>query len=43
MFIKQILEAVMTESKTEPRYATLELAGYIGVVILYLLKNNDDA
>ncbi len=30
MFINQILEAVMTESKTEPRYGTLELAGHVG-------------
>ena len=30
MFINQIMEAVMTETKTEPRYGTLELAGHIG-------------
>jgi tetratricopeptide (TPR) repeat protein len=30
MFITQIMEAVMTETKTEPRYGTLELAGHIG-------------
>jgi tetratricopeptide (TPR) repeat protein len=30
LFINNILEAVMTESKTEPRYGTLELAGHIG-------------
>ncbi len=30
MFINQIIEAVMTESKTEPRYGTLELAGHVG-------------
>ncbi len=30
MFINQIIEAVMTETKTEPRYGTLELAGHIG-------------
>ncbi|MBC7914695.1 MAG: caspase family protein [Pyrinomonadaceae bacterium] len=30
MFINQILEAVMTETKTEPRYGTLELAGHVG-------------
>jgi hypothetical protein len=29
MFITQIIEAVMTESKTEPRYGTLELAGHV--------------
>lgn len=30
MFVTQIIEAVMTESKTEPRYGTLELAGHVG-------------
>jgi tetratricopeptide (TPR) repeat protein len=30
MFINQIIESVMTESKTEPRYGTLELAGHVG-------------
>jgi tetratricopeptide (TPR) repeat protein len=30
MFINQIMEAVMTETKTEPRYGTLELAGHVG-------------
>lgn len=30
MFITQIMEAVMTETKTEPRYGTLELAGHVG-------------
>ena len=30
MFINDIIEAVMTETKTEPRYGTLELAGHIG-------------
>ncbi len=30
MFITKIIEAVMTETKTEPRYGTLELAGHIG-------------
>ncbi len=30
MFINQIIEAVMTETKTEPRYGTLELAGHVG-------------
>lgn len=30
MFITQIIEAVMTETKTEPRYGTLELAGHVG-------------
>ncbi len=30
MFITQIIEAVMMETKTEPRYVTLELAGDVG-------------
>jgi tetratricopeptide (TPR) repeat protein len=30
MFVNHIIEAVMTETKTEPRYGTLELAGHIG-------------
>ena len=30
MFITKIIEAVMTETQTEPRYGTLELAGHIG-------------
>ena len=30
MFITQIIEAVMEESKTEPRYGTLESAGHVG-------------
>jgi tetratricopeptide (TPR) repeat protein len=30
MFITQIIETVMTETKTEPRYGTLEMAGHIG-------------
>lgn len=30
LFINQIIEPVMTETKTEPRYGTLELAGHIG-------------
>jgi tetratricopeptide (TPR) repeat protein len=30
MFINQIIEAVMEESKTEPRYGTLESAGHVG-------------
>jgi tetratricopeptide (TPR) repeat protein len=30
MFITHIMEAVMTEGKTEPRYGTLELAGHVG-------------
>ena len=38
MFIKQILEAVMTESKTEPRYGTLELAGHIGGDFIFSKK-----
>ena len=30
MFVTKIIEAVMTETKTEPRYGTLESAGHIG-------------
>ncbi|MGN6394821.1 MAG: caspase family protein [Mucilaginibacter sp.] len=30
MFITRILESVMSETNTEPRYGTLELAGHIG-------------
>lgn len=30
MFVNHIIEAVMTESNTEPRYGTLEEAGHIG-------------
>ncbi|HMI01222.1 MAG TPA: caspase family protein [Pedobacter sp.] len=38
MFITQILEAVMAESKTEPRYGTLELAGHIGGDFIFTKK-----
>ncbi|WP_285058851.1 caspase family protein [Pedobacter ginsengisoli] len=38
MFINQIIEAVMTESKTEPRYGTLELAGHIGGDFIFTHK-----
>lgn len=38
MFINQILEAVMTESKTEPRYGTLELAGHVGGDFVFIKK-----
>lgn len=30
MFVNHIIEAVMTESNTEPRYGTLEEAGHVG-------------
>lgn len=30
MFVNHIIEAVMTETRTEPRYGTLELAGHVG-------------
>ncbi len=30
MFINHIFEAVISETKTEPRYGTLELAGHVG-------------
>jgi tetratricopeptide (TPR) repeat protein len=38
MFINQIMEAVMTETKTEPRYGTLELAGHIGGDYIFAKK-----
>ncbi|WP_285060171.1 caspase family protein [Pedobacter ginsengisoli] len=38
MFITQIIEAVMTESKTEPRYGTLELAGHVGGDFIFSKK-----
>lgn len=38
MFVTQIIEAVMTESKTEPRYGTLESAGHIGGDYIFTKK-----
>ncbi|MDB5012935.1 MAG: hypothetical protein JWQ25_1137, partial [Daejeonella sp.] len=38
MFITQIIEAVMTETKTEPRYGTLESAGHIGGDFIFSKK-----
>ncbi|NEU09668.1 hypothetical protein GZH53_15175 [Flavihumibacter sp. R14] len=38
MFINQILEAVMSETKTEPRYGTLELAGHVGGDFIFTKK-----
>jgi tetratricopeptide (TPR) repeat protein len=38
MFINQIMEAVMTETKTEPRYGTLELAGHVGGDFIFAKK-----
>ena len=38
MFINQIIEAVMTETKTEPRYGTLELAGHVGGDYIFMRK-----
>jgi len=38
MFVTQIIEAVMTESKTEPRYGTLELAGHVGGDFIFSKK-----
>jgi hypothetical protein len=38
MFINQIMEAVMTETKTEPRYGTLELAGHVGGDFIFSKK-----
>lgn len=38
MFITQIIEAVMTETKTEPRYGTLESAGHVGGDFIFSKK-----
>lgn len=38
LFVSQILEAVMTETKTEPRYGTLELAGHVGGDFIFSKK-----
>jgi len=38
MFINQIIEAVMTETKTEPRYGTLELAGHVGGDFIFIKR-----
>jgi len=38
MFVNQIIEAVMTETKTEPRYGTLELAGHLGGDFIFIKK-----
>ena len=38
MFINHVLEAVMTETKTEPRYGTLEMAGHIGGDFIFIKK-----
>ncbi len=38
LFVTQIIEAVMTESKTEPRYGTLELAGHVGGDFIFAKK-----
>ncbi len=38
MFITHIMEAVMTEGKTEPRYGTLELAGHVGGDFIFTKK-----
>jgi tetratricopeptide (TPR) repeat protein len=38
MFINQIMEAVMTETRTEPRYGTLELAGHVGGDYIFTKK-----
>ena len=38
MFINQIIEAVMTETNTEPRYGTLELAGHVGGDFIFTKK-----
>ena len=39
MFITRIIEAVMTETKTEPRYGTLELAGHVGGDFVFSKKD----
>lgn len=38
MFVSRIIEAVMTDSKTEPRYGTLELAGHVGGDYIFAKK-----
>jgi tetratricopeptide (TPR) repeat protein len=38
LFVTNIIEAVMTETKTEPRYGTLELAGHIGGDYIFIKK-----
>ncbi|MBL7759790.1 MAG: caspase family protein [Sediminibacterium sp.] len=38
MFINHIIEAVMNETKTEPRYGTLELAGHVGGDFIFTKK-----
>jgi len=38
MFITHIMEAVMIEGKTEPRYGTLELAGHVGGDFIFVKK-----
>jgi tetratricopeptide (TPR) repeat protein len=38
MFITHIIEAVMNETKTEPRYGTLELAGHVGGDFIFVKK-----
>jgi hypothetical protein len=38
MFITQIMEAVMSITKTEPRYGTLELAGHVGGDFIFSKK-----
>ena len=38
MFINHIIESVMTETKTEPRYGTLELAGHVGGDFIFMKK-----
>ncbi len=38
MFINHIIEAVMNETKTEPRYGTLELAGHLGGDYIFIKK-----
>ena len=38
LFVTQIIEAVMTETNTEPRYGTLELAGHVGGDFIFIKK-----
>jgi tetratricopeptide (TPR) repeat protein len=38
LFVTKIIEAVMTETKTEPRYGTLELAGHVGGDFIFSKK-----
>jgi tetratricopeptide (TPR) repeat protein len=38
MFVTKIIEAVMSETSTEPRYGTLEMAGHVGGDFIFTKK-----